>query len=128
MPLITKKGLMTLMYEAMRDGEVVDMPWDYEMHFDYDRSVFHMHSTDSMNPNDFDATMEEIIDLYEDLWIGDERNYRYAIDAAVSENGYLTLDWIEFKYDPDSKTLFADDLYTITPIHDLDEFKRFMER
>ena len=127
MPLITKKGLMTLMYEAMRDGEVVDMPWDYEMHFDYDRSVFHMHSTDSMNPNDFDATMEEIIDLYEDLWIGDERNYRYAIDAAVSENGYLTLDWIEFKYDPDSKTLFADDLYTITPIHDLDEFKRFME-
>ena len=128
MPLITKKGLMTLMYEAMRDGEVVDMPWDYEMHFDYDRSVFHMHSTDSMNPNDFDATMEEIIDLYEDLWIGDERNYRYAIDAAVSENGYLTLDWVEFKYDPDSKTLFADDLYTITPIHDLDEFKRFMER
>ena len=128
MPLITKKGLMTLMYEAMRDGEVVDMPWDYEMHFDYDRSVFHMHSTDSMNPNDFDATMEEIIDLYEDLWIGDERNYRYAIDAAVSGNGYLTLDWIEFKYDPDSKTLFADDLYTITPIHDLDEFKRFMER
>ena len=127
MPLITKKGLMTLMYEAMRDGEVVDMPWDYEMHFDYDRSVFHMHSTDSMNPNDFDATMEEIIDLYEDLWIGDERNYRYAIDAAVSENGYLTLDWVEFKYDPDSKTLFADDLYTITPIHDLDEFKRFME-
>ena len=128
MPLITKKGLMTLMYEAMRDGEVVDMPWDYEMHFDYDRSVFHMHSTDSMNPNDFDATMEEIIDLYEDLWIGDERNYRYAIDFAVSENGYLTLDWVEFKYDPDSKTLFADDLYTITPIHDLDEFKRFMER
>ena len=127
MPLITKKGLMTLMYEAMRDGEVVDMPWDYEMHFDYDRSVFHMHSTDSMNPNDFDATMEEIIDLYEDLWIGDKRNYRYAIDAAVSENGYLTLDWVEFKYDPDSKTLFADDLYTITPIHDLDEFKRFME-
>ena len=127
MPLITKKGLMTLMYEAMRDGEVVDMPWDYEMHFDYDRSVFHMHSTDSMNPNDFDATMEEIIDLYEDLWIGDERNYRYAIDFAVSENGYLTLDWVEFKYDPDSKTLFADDLYTITPIHDLDEFKRFME-
>ena len=127
MPLITKKGLMTLMYEAMRDGEVVDMPWDYEMHFDYDRSVFHMHSTDSMNPNDFDATMEEIIDLYEDLWIGDERNYRYAIDAAVSENGYLTLDWVEFKYDPDSKTLFADDLYTITPIHDLDEFKRLME-
>ena len=128
MPLITKKGLMTLMYEAMRYGEVVDMPWDYEMHFDYDRSVFHMHSTDSMNPNDFDATMEEIIDLYEDLWTGDERNYRYAIDFAVSENGYLTLDWIEFKYDPDSKTLFADDLYTITPIHDLDEFKRFMER
>ena len=127
MPLITKKGLMTLMYEAMRDGEVVDMPWDYEMHFDYDRSVFHMHSTDSMNPNDFDATMEEIIDLYEDLWIGDERNYRYAIDFAVSENGYLTLDWVEFKYDPDSKTLFADDLYTIRPIHDLDEFKRFME-
>ena len=127
MPLITKKGLMTLMYEAMRDGEAVDMPWDYEMHFDYDRSVFHMHSTDSMNPNDFDATMEEIIDLYEDLWIGDERNYRYAIDAAVSENGYLTLDWVEFKYDLDSKTLFADDLYTITPIHDLDEFKRFME-
>lgn len=128
MPLMTKKGLRVLMYEAMRDGEVVDMPWDYEMHFDYDRSVFHMHSTDSMNPNDFDATMEEIIDLYEDLWIGDERNYRYAIDFAVSENGYLTLDWVEFKYDPDSKTLFADDLYTITPIHDLDEFKRFMER
>lgn len=127
MPLITKKGLMTLMYEAMRDGEVVDMPWDYEMHFDYDRSVFHMHSTDSMNPNDFDATMEEIIDLYEDLWAGSERNYQYAIDAAVSENGYLTLDWVEFKYDPDSKTLFADDLYTIRPIHDLDEFKRFME-
>lgn len=127
MPLMTKKGLRVLMYEAMRDGEVVDMPWDYEMHFDYDRSVFHMHSTDSMNPNDFDATMEEIIYLYEDLWIGDERNYRYAIDAAVSENGYLTLDWVEFKYDPDSKTLFADDLYTITPIHDLDEFKRFME-
>ena len=127
MPLMTKKGLMTLMYEAMRDGDVVDMPWDYEMHFDYDRSVFHMHSTDSMNPNDFDATMEEIIDLYEDLWAGSERNYRYAIDFAVSENGYLTLDWVEFKYDPDSKTLFADDLHTITPIHDLDEFKRFME-
>lgn len=127
MPLMTKKGLRALMYEAMRDGEVVDMPWDYEMYFDYDRSVFHMHSTDSMNPNDFDATMDEIIDLYEDLWEGSERNYRYAIDAAVSENGYLTLDWVEFKYNPDSKTLFADDLYTITPIHDLDEFKRFME-
>ena len=101
MPLMTKKGLRVLMYEAIVDGDVVDMPWDYEMHFDYDRSVFHMHSTDSMNPNDFDATKDEIIDLYEDLWIGDERNYRYAIDAAVSENGYLTLDWIEFKYDPD---------------------------
>ena len=127
MPLMTKKGLRVLMYEAIVDGDVVDMPWDYEMHFDYDRSVFHMHSTDSMNPNDFDATKDEIIDLYEDLWIGVERNYRYAIDFAVSENGYLTLDWVEFKYDPDSKTLFADDLHTITPIHDLDEFKRFME-
>ena len=122
MALMTKKGIRALMYEAMRDGEVVDMPWDYEMHFDYERSVFHMHSTDSMNPNDFDATMEEIIDLYEDLWAGSERNYRYAIDDAVSEDGYFTLDGVELKYDLDSGTLFADDMQTITPIHNLDEF------
>ena len=97
MPLMTKKGLRVLMYEAIVDGDVVDMPWDYEMHFDYDRSVFHMHSTDSMNPNDFDATKEQIIDMYEDLWIGNEHNYRYAIDAADSENGDRTHDYTEVK-------------------------------
>ena len=34
MPLMTKKGLRVLMYEAIVDGDVVDMPWEYEMHFD----------------------------------------------------------------------------------------------
>ena len=59
MPLMTKKGLRVLMYEAIVDGDVVDMPWDYEMHFDYDRSVFHMHSTDSMNPNSWQFSWGE---------------------------------------------------------------------
>ena len=43
MTLITKKGLRVLMYEAIVDGDVVDMPWNYEMHFDYDNGMFHMH-------------------------------------------------------------------------------------
>ena len=127
MALMTKKGIRALMCDAIRSGEVVDMPWEYVMKFDDDRYVFHMHRIDEDYPYDFDAQWEDIISMYEDLWIGNERTYRYAIDCAISEDGYVTLDGVELKYDLDSGTLFADDMQTITPIHNLEEFRRFME-
>ena len=127
MSFITKKGLRALMYDTIRYGEVVDMPWSYEMSFDYDKGVFHMHCTEEVNPNDFDAQWEDVISMYEDLWSGDDFNYRRMINITFPELEYQTLDGVDFRYEPDSGVLYADDGLKVTEIRNADDFKRFMK-
>lgn len=127
MTLITKKGLRALMCDAIRYGETVDMPWDYEMMFDYDNGMFEMHCTDSMNPNDFNGYMEDILWFYEDLWKGDEFNYRRVYDSVTNEGCVETLDGVEFKFDTPSGQMYADRMGEITVIYGLGDFRKFME-
>lgn len=127
MAFITKKGLRALMYDAVRYAEVMYMPWEYELSFDYDKGLFHMHCTEEDNPNDFDAGMEEILSMYEDMWSGDEFNYRRMIKMTSPELEYRTLDGVVFRYEPDSGVLYADDGIKVTEIRDSEDFKRFME-
>lgn len=126
MILMTKKNLRDLIYEAIRSGAILDMPWDYEIKFNDDTGMFEMHC-DLDDTCDYSGDMEEIIGHYEDIWKGDEFNYERVCNSVMNEGCVETLDGVEFKLDMPSGRMYADRMGEITWIDGLDDFRKLME-